>query len=222
MKIDLITYADNLYNYLKNQGIGFNQYGYPIVPKELLLDKTPDDILPYNHRNAAKDKSKALICFYEEDEELYRHLNNLDYVAAECSKFMGVVGFDLSPCIFWDIKQQRFNLLLSQLVTLCIAIKGSKIVPNFRIGKLETVSVLCSYPADSMFCLGSLGCSKKVSAFNLMQFKTKVLYTRPKNLLYYGKILPPYKEFLNDLGIPYKAYMDFRTKSYLRTGGKRR
>ncbi len=218
MKINLIEYTTNLYNKLRSYGIEFNQYGYPIIPKEVLVAETPEEILPYHHRNAAKDKSKTLIAFYENDEELYRHLGNLDFVADECSHYMGIIGFDLSPCIHWDIKQQKFNILLSQLVTLYIAIKGSKIVPNFRIGKLETISALYSYSAASMFCVGSLGCSRKVSAFNLIQFKTKVLFARPKTLLYYGKVLSPYKNLLNEFGIPYKTYMDFRTRSYLKVG----
>lgn len=222
MKINLIEYADKIYTDLKDKGIEFNRYGFPVFPKEYLLNETPDEILPFQHRNAAKDKSKAIISFYEEDEELYHRLKNLDFVANECSKFMGIVGFDLSPCIYWNIQQQKFNLLLSQLITLYIATKGSKVVPNFRIGTLETLPVLLSYPSDSKFCVGSLGCSRKVSAFNLNQFKTKVLYSRPKELLYYGKVLPPYKEFLDTVGIPFKSYMDFRTRSYQKTGEKQK
>ena len=221
MKINLIEYADKLYTELKLWGIKFNKYGYPIFPREYLLNETPDDILPYYHRNEAKDKKKTVIAFYEEDEDLYRHLNSLDFVAEECSKYMGIIGFDLSPCIYWDIQQQRFNLLLSQLVTLYIATEGSKIIPNFRIGTLETLPVLLSYPRDSIFCVGSLGCSRKVSTYNLTQFKTKVIYSRPTKLLYYGKVLTPYKTFLDNIGIPYNSYTDFRTRSYARIGEER-
>lgn len=220
MYINLIQYAENLYEELKKNGITFNAYGYPVFPKEFLLNETPDEILPFHHRNAAKDKSKTVISFYEEDEELYHRLKKLDFVANECSKYMGIAGFDLSPCIYWNIQQQKFNLLLSQLITLYIATKGSKIIPNFRIGTLETLPVLLSYPANSKFCVGSLGCSRKISDFNLYQFKSKILCSRPQELLYYGKVLPQYKDFLNTIGIPYKAYMDFRTRSYSKSGGK--
>jgi len=215
MKINIIDFANNLYEKLKSSGISFNYKGYPIFPERFLLTKTPDEVLPYNHRNAAKNKAKTVICFYEEDEELYRHMNNLDVVATECSKYMGIVGFDLSPCIYWDIKQQKFNILLSQLITLYIAIQGNKIIPNFRIGSLETIEALNSYSTNSIFCVGSLGCSRKVSEFNITQFKSKVFYIRPKKLLYYGKVLSQYKEFLKDIDVPYKAYVDFRTESYL-------
>ena len=81
---------------------------------------------------------------------------------------------------------------------------------------------LLSYPTDSIFCIGSLGCSRKVTDFNLNQFKTKVLYSRPKKLLYYGKVLSPYKEFLDTVGIPFKAYVDFRTRSYQKIGEKQK
>ena len=222
MKINLIELANNLYTDLKNKGIEFNRYGFPVFPKEYLLTKTPEEILPFHHRNAAKDKGKAVISFYEEDEELYHRLKKLDFVVNECSKYMGIVGFDLSPCVFWNIQQQKFNVLLNQLITLYIATKGSKVIPNFRIGRLETLPALLSYPTESMFCVGSLGCSRKVTDFNLNQFKTKVLYSRPKKLLYYGKVLSPYKEFLDTLGIPVKAYVDFRTRSYQKIGEKQK
>ena len=222
MKINLVEYADTLYKKLKLQGIKFNNSGLPIFQKEFLLNDTPLEILPYYHRNKAKDKSRTVISFYEEDEELYHRLSKLDFVADECSKYMGITGFDLSPCVYWNIEQQKFNILLSQMITLYLALKGSKVIPNFRIGLLETLPALLSYPEDSIFCVGSLGCSRKVSDYNFTQFKTKVLYARPKKLLYYGKILPPYKSFLDDLGIPYKAYVDFRTRSYAKTGEKRK
>lgn len=217
-KINLIEYADRLYLYLKEHGIKFNCHGFPVFPQEYLLTEIPDEILPFHHRNAAKDKSRTVICFYEEDDELYKILMNLDSVAEECSAYMGICGFDLSPCIFWDIRQQKFNLLLSQLVTLYIATKGIKVIPNFRIGNLETLPALLSYPKKSMFCVGSLGCSRKVSDFNMVQFRTKVFCSRPARLLYYGKILRPYLIFLQEEEVPYKVYMDFRTKSYLKTG----
>ena len=222
MKINLVEYAETFYENLKSQSIKFNNSGLPIFPKEFLLNDAPLEILPYHHRNKAKDKSRTVISFYEEDEELYRHLVNLDFVADECSKYMGITGFDLSPCVYWNIEQQKFNILFSQMITLYIAIRGSKVIPNFRIGTFETLPALLSYPKDSMFCVGSLGCSRKVSDYNFTQFKTKVFYARPKKLLYYGKILPPYKSFLDDLGIPYKAYVDFRTRSYEKSGGKRK
>ena len=222
MKINLIELANNLYTELRNKGIEFNRYGFPVFPKEYLLTQTPEEILPFHHRNAAKDRSKAVISFYEEDEELYHRLKKLDFVVNECSKYMGIVGFDLSPCVLWNIQQQKFNVLLCQLITLYIATKGSKVIPNFRIGRLETLPALLSYPTESMFCVGSLGCSRKVTDFNLNQFKTKVLYSRPRALLYYGKVLPPYKEFLDTVGIPFKAYVDFRTRSYQKIGEKQK
>jgi len=166
MKINLIEYADDLYITLKSQGIEFNKNGLPIFPKELLLYETPLELLPFNHRNETKDKSRTVISFYEEDEELYRHLNNLDFVAGECAGYMGITGFDLSPCIYWNIQQQKFNILLSQMITLYIVLKGSKVIPNYRIGLLETLPALLSYPKDSMFCVGSLGCSRKKIILN--------------------------------------------------------
>lgn len=220
MRINLIEYVDKLYVELKSRGIKFNKYGYPIFPSKYLLNEIPSEILPYHHRNAAKNKKKTIICFYEEDEELYRYLSSLESVAEECTKYMGIVGFDLSPCIYWNIQQQKFNLLLSQLVTLYIATKGSKIVPNYRIGSLETLPVLLSYPKGSQFCVGSLGCSRKISTYNFTQFEIKVFYARPKRLLYYGKTLQPYKNFLDDIGIPYSFFTDFRTQSYAKTGEK--
>lgn len=123
----------------------------------------------------------------------------------------GNMKINLVECadtLYKNLKLQGIKFNNSGLPIFPIAIRGSKVIPNFRIGLLETLPSLLSYPKDSMFCVGSLGCSRKVSDYNFTQFKTKVLYARPKKLLYYGKVLPPYKSFLDDLGIPYKAFVN--------------
>ncbi len=220
MKFDVIGYTDKLYNQVKEYGIKFNKYNYPIFPEEFILREIPEDILPYEHRKAAKNKQKTIVCFFAEDEQLYKNFKNLETVAENCSEYMGIAGFDLSPCVYWDIKQQKLNILLSQLVTLRIAISGVKILPNFRIGDLNTIQALSSYPNNTIYSVGSLGCSKRVSKFNPIQFRAKLIYARPQGLIYYGKLLEPYQIMLDELGIKYKVFADFRSKCMSRKGGK--
>ncbi len=219
MKTNLIRLAENLKEKLFGFGIKFNNYDYTSIPKELLLEEEPEEMLPYHHKNSAKDKKKTVICNYEEDNETYGRLNRLDKISDSCSEFMGIVGFDLSPCIYWDINSQAFNILLSQMITIYVAIKGNiKILPNYRIGALETIKSLRSYPEGSNFCVGSYGCSRKVTDFSVSQFNAKVIYTRPKKLYFYGKILPPYKKFLDEINLPYRRYDTYR-ETYFKTKG---
>lgn len=205
-----------LESYLKKRGIKFTAEGYPIFREEFLLRETPDEIIPFEHRNSCKDQKRTVLCFFSGDKLLYRRLANLEKDLEIYSQYMGVCGFDLSPRVGWDIEHQRFNICLSQMVTVYLALNGIKIIPNFRIGDFnETFSAFLSYPENCPFAVGTLGCSyRKKIDIDIRYLKAKTLFARPSNLLFYGTLKQEYRNILEEMRLPYKVYEDFRTKCF--------
>lgn len=216
MHMNLFSIADELYSHLIKVGICFTKEGYPIIPDEMILKDYPDEIIPFEHRNACINKHTTVLSHFSNDELLYRRLRNLEKDLDVCEEYMGVVGFDLSPRLGWNLEQQKFNLLINQLVNAYRAVNGIKILPNFRIGELSTISALDSYPSDCLCAVGTLGCSRGYKSINSMILRTKLLYKRPHGLLVYGKFHSEYQSILDEFGIPYRVYQDFKTMCYNR------
>ena len=216
MKINLFRIASKLEKYLKEHDIKFNSDGYPIFPKEVFLTDVPNEIVPFNKKQYCKNKSKTVICFFSNDLEIYRRLNSIDQDIPIYKEYLGIVGFDLSPRTGWDDSKQKFNILLSQMATLYIALHGVKIIPNFRIGDLNTILALNSYPKHSIFAVGILGCSNR--HINTNYLLIKLLFTLPSKLYLYGSVLlKDYKNILDEYNIEYNAFLDFNSKSRQRS-----
>lgn len=187
--IDLFKIFAGLHGFLENSGIKFTEEGYPVFRPEFILQETPQEILPFSHRNACKEKSKTAVCFFENDKFIYRRIARLNQDLPVYKEYLGICGFDLSPRIGWSVESQKFNIALSQMATIYLALHGVKIVPNFRIGSLEeTISSLAVYPAGCPFALGALGCSQgKVTELEKYMFLSEIFFARPSQLFIYGK-----------------------------------
>lgn len=211
---DLFQIADNLHKELINVGIKFTPDGYPIIPHEAILTNYPDEMIPFEHRNSAKNPHTTVLTHFANDDLLYRRLRLLDKDISVCKSYMGVTGFDLSPRSGWNTEQQRFNLLINQMVNAYRAVNGVKILPNFRIGDMPTISALDSYPSNGIFAVGTLGCAKGYNLINSTYLKAKILYKRPDGLAIYGKLAPQYKEIIEEYGLSYRVYDDFKSACY--------
>lgn len=214
--MNLFKIAENLHRELMNANIEFTQDGYPIIPTEMILKDYPDEMMPFEHRNACKDSRKTVLTHFSNDELLYRRLRHIKEDIDICKAYMGVVGFDLSPRLGWNVEQQKFNLLINQMVNAYRAIHGVKILPNFRTGDMTTISALDSFPSNSLYAVGTLGCSKGYVSINSTYLRTKLLFKRPEGILIYGKLMPPYQDVLDEFGIPYRVYEDFKSACYRR------
>lgn len=214
--MNLFKIAENLQKSLSNAGIKFTGDGYPILPKEMILQEYPDEMVPFEHRNACKNPQKTVLTHFANDESLYRRLRHLDEDIKIFKPYMGATGFDLSPRLDWNTEQQKFNLLMNQMVNAYRAIHGVKILPNFRIGDMTTISALDSFPQNGIYAVGTLGCSKGYAFINSTYLRAKLLYKRPDGLLIYGKLMPQYRAILDEFGIPYRVYEDFRSACFHR------
>lgn len=215
MHIDLFSIADELYNYLTDHGIRFNSSGYPIMPSDMLLRDIPDEIIPFEHRNAAVAKDRAVLCHFANDELLYRRVKKYKEDTEILRDYMGVTGFDLSPRISWDIRKQRFHLLLNRMIDAYRIINKVYFMPNFRTGLLNTLDSV-SYPPGTMYAVGSLGCARGNKINNEVSLRTKLLYLRPSMLLIYGNTMQYYLDILNDFGQAYKVFPDFKKMSFMK------
>lgn len=211
---NIINLANNLYDYLERNNISFNEYGYPIFPKHMLLSEYPEDMITfYNRHYSSAEKSKTVICSYTNDSDIYTRLSMLDNDIEIYKEYMGICGFDLSPRITWDINLQRFNILLSQMATIYLGLHGIKIFPNFRTGTWNTINSLAGYPLGSTFAIGSLGCANGYVELNKTFLKEKLVYALPSKVLIYGILKPEYKKILDDYDVMYRVYSDFQRKS---------
>ena len=161
-------------------------------------------------RKEAVDKSKTLLVTFSNDENIYKKLETIWEDVHQYTQYLGVAGFDLSPRINWDIKLQKFNILLNMLVDAFLAINGIKILPNFRTGCLETMDVLTHYPGHTWFAVGALGCANGYVKLNEMYLRTKIILTNPDMLIYYGKLKPEYESILVEMNVPYRVFTDFQ------------
>lgn len=204
-----------LYNELTIKGIQFNKDGYPIIASNFILKEEPEEMLPFNHRNSAKNKSKTVVCYFMNDNLLYKRISTIQMDLNSLKGFMGICGFDLSPRIGWNEDLQKFNILLSQMITVWFAVNGIKIIPNLRTGDYSTFNCLRVFEVNNIFCMGALGCwHKKVFLEDLVYLKIKLMIVRPSYLLIYGKLEKDFLEFLENQDIPFKNFYDFRRISY--------
>lgn len=199
--------------YLYKHGVNFTSAGYPIFTEDILSKEIPEGACPIGHTNHIKDKKNFLLVAFCNDEYIYRSIkklpNELDYYL----QFKAFGGFDLSPRINWDIKLQRFNLLINKLADAYLAVNGVKLIPNFRTGCLDTFDVLSIYPPNTWYSVGTLGSSKGHVKINELYLRTKLLITNPDMLIYYGTLKTEYKQILDEFGVPYKVFADFQRLS---------
>ena len=213
MHIDLFAIADELYKYLTDHGIRFNRFGYPVIPTDNLLNDIPDEIVPYEHKNAAVDKKRTVLCHFANDEHLYRRVKKYKDDIDILREYMGATGFDLSPRVTWDIRKQRFNILISRMIDTYRVMNGVKLLQNFRSGSIDTLDSMTA-PPGMMYAVGTLGCARGYFKYNEYLLKAKLLLLRPSKLLVYGRINQRYIDILDDFNQTYIVYPDFKSLSF--------
>lgn len=200
----------------------FNRYGFPVFPREVILEEPPALIEPIQRIHCCENPSENLLSSFADDTLIKRRLRCIFDEINLYGKFNGFGGFDLSPRIRWPFQQQKFNIWLSQLATAFVALSGQKIIPNFRIGNLQTLFALESYPKNIPYVVGTLGCSKKMRPLHEFIFKTKLLIARPSHLTIYGPLRKEYERLMLEQGVEYNVVTDFRTRSYALSAQRRK
>ena len=217
-KTNLFTLYAELYNELRKHKIGFSKSGFPYFRKSFFVTKSPSEILPFRNRLKCKNKKTTALSTFCDDLFIYPRLKNLKADLPIYKEYYAVVVFDLSPRAEWKTEQQRFNICLNQMAAIYLALNGVKLIGNFRIGNHTTYDALHSYPNNTPFCVGTLGCTKEKDRSDIYLFEQKILINAPKECWLYGRSEnKQITNVLKDYSIKYEVFKDFRTQSYAKT-----
>ena len=208
--IDLIV-AEKLENQLKEKGVVFNEDDFPEYSGDSFSEEEPTFICPWQHRNYYKASETAL-AFYMPDNLIYPRFEKIDKETEEFKKFKSVVSMDLSVSRNMPLEVQKFNMRMNALYTATLASEGIKIIPSLRCGDERTIDSLLPYKNAPLMALGIHGCRGMASAdYDEFIFRCEMIILQPRKLLLYGKPTEEETELLDDVGIPYRIYPDFRT-----------
>ncbi len=160
------------------------------------------------------------MCFFLPDEKIYPRIDHVFEEIEVLREYQSVCSLDLSVSKKMTRKLQNFNMLMNALYTAVLAYSGIKILPSLRCGDEKTIKLLYPYMKTSMWILGIHGCSKykDLAWYDEYVFRSETIILRPQRLLLYGTPSKDEKSVLDDIGIPYRSYLDFR-KLY-KKGGK--
>ncbi len=217
--IDLFRYAEHAQRELQKAGIRFGESGFPDLLAFDYPRVLPDDleVWPYNKRNQAADPGRTILTFFESDPALYGYVNTLDKVAANLSLYHAVTGFDLSPCLNFSVREQKAAILLNTLTNGIFLSRGIRVIPTLRIGSVETVTTLKSYPRNICYAFGALGCGKRFQNIGRFITELKVAMCEPSQILAYGKLVASDRKTFEKWNIPVVEAMDYQTRTRQRT-----
>ena len=204
--------------YLKDKGVEFYDNGYPKFNSDWFIKEKPKVIAPFNKRQYYRqDKHDISICYFEKDEHLYPRLDKVFKEIEILKEYHSVCMMDISISPLMLDEVQRMNLLLNLLFICVIAVNGIKIIPSFRTGNFDTLTLLVNSVGHSKYwVMGSVGTQQvRSNSFFEYLFRTKCMFVEPANLLCYGRPNKQTCKCLDEYGIEYKPfYKDFRDLSY--------
>lgn len=70
------------------------------------------------------------------------------------------------------------------------------------------------YPDNVPYAVGALGCLRGDQNVNDLFLRFKTLRALPSALYYYGKITKSSERILQDFGIPYRVFKDYRRRFF--------
>lgn len=208
--LDVFVVIDELYHYLDDKEIEFDENGFPVFNKEMFLTEWPDLIIPFSQRKNKRviDRKRTVICFFDKDHKLYPRLTKIIKEIDEYKTFMGVIGLDVTITDDMDVEWQEAIVLLNQLFLAVLAVNDVHIVANTRTGGLSAKRIFKNIPQNVMAASGFLGCDclNIESDFSYLE---KILTLLPEKLIIYGKHDLTAEQQLDDMGIDYRVYTDF-------------
>ena len=222
---ELMHIVDELYRCAYGK-IEFDSAGWPVFRKEHFLDKWPRDMVTFENRtsNLILSEAETVLCFYMGDVQNFRRFKNFSNDISIYQRYLGVVVPDITVTRDMDYEMQEMMMLANQLFAAVLAANNIKIVFNTRNGISSTACHFRNVPRHIMCASGFLGCKNAEDAISAAPYINKILRLMPEKLLIYGKHDIAVDNQLNLLGIDYRYYSDFHTRSKCasRSQGKRR
>lgn len=221
---NLLKIADEMYQCVQGK-ICFDADGWPIFQREHFLAEWPGDVITFDHKTSnlvVAPREKTLLCFYMGDIQNYRRFSKFLMDIPIYQQYMGVVVPDRTITRDMDYEMQEAMMLVNQLFAAVLVANNIKIVFNTRSGSKQLVHQFKNVPRHVMCASGFLGCENSKSINTAAPYVDKILGLMPDKLVIYGKHDVVVDNQLDILGIDYRYYSDFRTRSENASKMKRR
>ncbi len=211
---ELMRIADELYRYAYDK-IEFDADGWPVFQKDYFLDEWPSDMVTYENRtsNLILPEAETVLCFYMGDVQNFRRFKSLFNDIPVYQRYLGVVVPDITVTRDMDYEMQEMTMLVNQLFAAVLAANNIKIVFNTRSGIQATTRHFKNVPRHIMCASGFLGCENAEDPISTTPYINKILGLMPEKLMIYGKHDIAVDNQLDLLGIDYRYYSDFHTRS---------
>ena len=212
--IELMRIADELYRCAYGK-IEFDSDGWPVFQKEHFLDEWPGDMVTYENRtsNLILPEAETVICFYMGDVQNFRRFKNLLNDIPVYQRYLGVVVPDITITRDMDCEMQEMMMLTNQLFAAALVANNIKIVFNTRSGIQSTTRHFKNVPRHVICASGFLGCENATDSITATPYINKILGLMPEKLMIYGKHDIAVDKQLDLLGIDYRYYSDFHSRS---------
>lgn len=210
---DLLVIVNRYYEIL-NGHFNFDSNGWPLFKNNDFLTEWPQDVITYDNRNSSiitSPKKEVVLCFFAGDKQNYRRFEGLERDMKTYHLYKAVAIPDITLTQDMDIELQNLIMLANQLFAAVLVYHDIKIVFNTRSPSSATNNNFIHVPRNIMCISGFLGC--KNSSVLATRYVNKILTLMPNKLIIYGKHDPYVDAQLDTLGISYRYYDDFHSRS---------
>lgn len=212
--IELMRITDELYRCAYGK-IEFDSDGWPVFQKDHFLDEWTGDMVTYENRtsNLILPEAETVICFYMGDVQNFRRFKKLLNDIPVYQRYLGVVVPDITITRDMDDEMQDMMMLANQLFAAALVANNIKIVFNTRSGIRSTIRHFKNVPRHVVCASGFLGCENAEDPISTTPYINKILGLMPEKLVIYGKHDIAVDNQLDLLGIDYRYYSDFHSRS---------
>lgn len=192
MEFDIKEVPDSFQAYLVKDASFTKQEEYPILQRDMISDKLPIDIMPFNKAITYKgDLSNTFICFYEPDDSFERIRRNPKRYLNFFKRTAGIIGFDFSVHSDMPIVKQKAQMNDNLSLTYYFGNNGIPVIPNIRCGIDELVpEFLDAIPKHSIIAVGTHGFIKTTNEKYEWYCFLDTIITKldPKKIIVYGTL----------------------------------
>jgi len=192
--------------------------GFPIIEDWMVADKPPKFIVQWDRRKDVINPNETGISFYCNDPGFTPILNNPKAYTDKLNKYYCIIGFDASPYDNMPLVVQKSQIYLNLGLTYYYGRLGNKIIPNVRLGDMQTLPSLDAYPHNTLISVGTNGFVRELDNREIFKTQIKEICDKlhPSGILVYGPDPNWLFEYPKELNIPIYQYnsftMDNRTK----------
>ena len=212
--INFFKVVEHFQNLLHDSGVRIKNDGFPDLTDFDYPKSIPPDVemWPYSKRNQAQKPRNTIITFFETDPILYADLNTIDKVICNLALYRYTTGFDISPCLDFNIEAQKAALVINALTNGIMLSHGIAVIPTLRTGSIETTSYLNCYPKHICYAFGALGCNQRYASYGQLLTATKLALCEPTQVISYGKMSACDRELFYGWGVPVLNIPDYQTR----------